>query len=108
MGGMPEDFDLDQLLERLREMLENMDIDLSELASAMLSIDANQLEQLIRQAAEQSGIETASRTCSRSASSAGACSSHGSRGRGGSLRDLMEQLRRAGHERGGARSSWAS
>jgi uncharacterized protein with von Willebrand factor type A (vWA) domain len=54
MGG---DFDLDQVLESLREILQNMDVDLSALAQAILSLDTNQLEQIIRRSGEQSGLE---------------------------------------------------
>ncbi|MFQ5696955.1 MAG: VWA domain-containing protein [Myxococcota bacterium] len=57
VAGMGGEGDLDALLEALREMLENMDVDLSELAQAMLSMDSNLLEQLIRQAGEEAGIE---------------------------------------------------
>ena len=57
MAGMGGEFDLEQLLEQLREMLGNMDVDLSELARAILSIDANALEQMITQAAEGAEIE---------------------------------------------------
>ena len=56
LAGMPGEFDLERLLEQLRELLENMDIDLSELAKALLSMDANALEQLIQQAGEESEV----------------------------------------------------
>jgi uncharacterized protein with von Willebrand factor type A (vWA) domain len=52
--------DLDQLVERLRELLEQMDgsdLDMSELATALLTADLTQLENLIRQAAEQTGVD---------------------------------------------------
>jgi uncharacterized protein with von Willebrand factor type A (vWA) domain len=52
--------DLDQLVERLRELLEQMDgsdLDMSELATALLTGDLTQLENLIRQAAEQTGVD---------------------------------------------------
>jgi hypothetical protein len=51
--------DLQQLLAQLAQMLENMDsdMDLGELAQAMLTQDLSQLENLIRQAAEQAGTE---------------------------------------------------
>ncbi len=49
--------DLEQLLAQLAEMMRNMDgdFDLGELAQAMLTQDLAQLENLIRQAAEQAG-----------------------------------------------------
>ena len=92
MGGMPQDFDIDQLMERLRELLENMDGNLSELAIAMLTIDANMLEQLINQAAEQSGIENIQNMLQIGFFSRRMLEAMGLEGAGGSLRDLMEQL----------------
>lgn len=49
--------DLDQLLRQLAEMMKDMDgdLDLSELARALLTQDLSQLENLIRQAAEEAG-----------------------------------------------------
>lgn len=49
--------DLDQLLKQLAEMLKDQDgdLDLSELAKALLTQDLSQLENLIRQAAEEAG-----------------------------------------------------
>ena len=50
--------DLDRLLEQIRNAMENMsedDLNLSELAQALLTGDLSQLEQLIREAAQQSG-----------------------------------------------------
>jgi uncharacterized protein with von Willebrand factor type A (vWA) domain len=51
--------DLEQLLAQLAEMMENMDgdLDLGELAKALLTQDLSQLENMIRQAAEQAGTE---------------------------------------------------
>jgi uncharacterized protein with von Willebrand factor type A (vWA) domain len=57
MGEM----DVQQLLQQILQMLQGMDPsqarDLSELARALLTRDLTQLENLIRQAAEQAGIE---------------------------------------------------
>ena len=49
--------DLDQLLRQLAEMMKGMDgeFDLSELAKALLTQDLSQLENMIRQAAEEAG-----------------------------------------------------
>jgi len=49
--------DLDQLLRQLAEMMKEMggDLDLSELAKALLTQDLSQLENMIRQAAEEAG-----------------------------------------------------
>jgi hypothetical protein len=59
-GGMGE-MDVQQLLQQILQMLQGMDPsqarNLSELARALLTRDLTQLENLIRQAAEQAGIE---------------------------------------------------
>ena len=49
--------DLEQLLSQLAEMMQDMDgeLDLSELAKAMLTQDMSQLENMIRAAAEDAG-----------------------------------------------------
>jgi hypothetical protein len=61
MGGDLSEMgiDLDQLLSQLAEMMQNMDgdLDLGELAKALLTQDLSQLENMIRQAAEQAGTE---------------------------------------------------
>ncbi|MAG32627.1 MAG: hypothetical protein CL908_17220 [Deltaproteobacteria bacterium] len=61
-GGMEGDLsqmgiDLEQLLSQLAEMMQNMegDLDLSELAQALLTQDLSQLENMIRAAAEEAG-----------------------------------------------------
>jgi uncharacterized protein with von Willebrand factor type A (vWA) domain len=96
VGGMGEDFDLDQLLEALRQMLENMDVDLSELAQAMLSMDANQLEQLIRQAGEESGLERIQNMLQIGFFSRRMLENLDMEGAGTDLRDLIDQLREQG------------
>ncbi|HIM00243.1 MAG TPA: hypothetical protein EYG46_04500, partial [Myxococcales bacterium] len=55
MAGM--DIDIDQLMQQIAEMLEQMDgnVDLGELAKALLTQDLSQLENMIRDAAEQAG-----------------------------------------------------
>lgn len=55
--GKIEGLDLDGLFGRLHEALEGMDLDLGELARAMLSLDANALEQMILRAGENAGVE---------------------------------------------------
>ncbi|MBW2496113.1 MAG: VWA domain-containing protein [Deltaproteobacteria bacterium] len=51
--------DLEQLLAQLAEMMQNMegDLDLGELAQALLTQDLSMLENMIRQAAEQAGTD---------------------------------------------------
>jgi uncharacterized protein with von Willebrand factor type A (vWA) domain len=57
-GGLPEGMDLETLMERLQELMSQMapeDIDLNDLAKALLTMDLDQLEQMIREAAEGAG-----------------------------------------------------
>ena len=96
LGGMPEGFDLEKLLEALRQMLENMDVDLSELAQSMLSLDANQLEQLIRQAGEDAGIERIQNMLQIGFFSRRMLESMNMDEAGGDLSDLIERLREQG------------
>jgi uncharacterized protein with von Willebrand factor type A (vWA) domain len=62
LGGLGDmNLDFEQLLQQMAEMLEGMDSadfgDLSELARALLTADLDQIENLIRQAAEAAGSE---------------------------------------------------
>lgn len=95
LGGMG-DVDLDELMERLRELLANMDVDLSDLAIAMLTVDANQLEQLINQAGEDAGVENIQNMLQIGFFSRRMLEQMGLDAAGMSLRDLMEQLREQG------------
>jgi hypothetical protein len=96
MGGVGE-VDLDQLLERLRELLQNMEgVDLSDLAIAMLSIDAHQLEQLIQQAGEQSEVGNIKNMLQIGFFSRRMLEQMGLEGAGNSLRELLERLREQG------------
>ena len=95
-GGLPDHVDLDQLLEALRQMLENMDVDLSDLAKAMLSMDPNQLEQMIRDAADETGIERIQNLLQIGFFSRRMIEQMGLEGAGGDLRELIDQLREAG------------
>ncbi len=96
LGGMPGDFDLERLLEQLREMLENMDIDLSELAKALLSMDANALEQLIQQAGEQSEVQNIRNMLQIGFFSRRMIEQMDMEGAGGELKSLIERLREEG------------
>ena len=96
IGGMPGDFDLDQLMERLSEILSNMDIDLSELAIAMLTVDSEQLEQLINQAGQEAGIDGIQNMLQIGFFSRRMLEAMGFDGAGESVRDLMDQLREGG------------
>ncbi|MFQ5515790.1 MAG: VWA domain-containing protein [Myxococcota bacterium] len=94
--GMGGDFDLDQLLESLREVLENMDVDLSELAQAILTLDTTQLEQLIRQAGEQSGLGGIQNMLQIGFFSRRMLEQMNLEGAAGELNDLIEHLREQG------------
>jgi uncharacterized protein with von Willebrand factor type A (vWA) domain len=95
-AGVGGEVDLEQLLETLRQMLENMDVDLSDLARSMLTMDANQLEQLIRQAAEEVGTDRIQNMLQIGFFSRRILEQMGLEGAGTDLRELIEQLREAG------------
>ena len=96
LGSMGGDFDLEKLMEQLKEMLENMDTDLSELAQALLSVDANQLERLIQEAAEQVGVGRIQNLLQIGFFSRRILEQLGAEGAGQNLQQLMEQLRENG------------
>jgi uncharacterized protein with von Willebrand factor type A (vWA) domain len=98
LGGMGLDFDLDELLDKIRELLEQMEgeIDLSDLARAMLTVDQSSLERLIQQAGENSGLENIKNMLQIGFFSRRMLEQMGFEGAGQSLRDLMSQLEEAG------------
>ena len=54
--------DFQALMDRLAEILEQMDVDLSDLAQALLNNDAGRLEQMLRAAAEQANVQDIERS----------------------------------------------
>ncbi|MCP4005833.1 MAG: VWA domain-containing protein [bacterium] len=96
MAGMSGDFDPEELLEQLREMLENMDVDLSELAQALLSIDPSALEQMIGEAGEGADIQNIRNMLQIGFFSRRMMEQMNMESAGGELRDLIEQLREEG------------
>jgi hypothetical protein len=97
------DMDLQQLLQQIMQMLQNMDPeqreqmgDLSELARALLTQDLSQLEALIRQAAEQAGVERIENFLQVGFFSRRTLEQMGVEGAADQLRDLAEQLEQAG------------
>jgi uncharacterized protein len=96
LGSMGEGFDLEKLMERLRELLQNTDVDLSELAAALLTVDANQLEQLIQQAGEEIGAGRIQNMLQIGFFSRRILEQMGLDGAGADLRDLIERLREQG------------
>ena len=98
MAAMGADFDLDELLDQIREMLEQMDgdVDLTELARALLTVDANALEKLIQQAGQDAGIANIKNMLQIGFFSRRMMEQMGMEGAGVSLRELMDQLAEAG------------
>ena len=97
--GLPEGMDLDELMKRLQEMMEGMepgDIDLSELAKALLTMDLNQLEQLINDAAEQAGTSRIENMLQVGFFSRRILEQMNAEGAMGQLQELADRLRQAG------------
>jgi uncharacterized protein with von Willebrand factor type A (vWA) domain len=90
--------DLEQLLAQLAEMMENMDgdMDLGELAKAMLTQDLSQLENMIRQAAEQAGTERIENMLQVGFFSRRTTEQLGMEGAGQELEGLLERMRQQG------------
>jgi uncharacterized protein with von Willebrand factor type A (vWA) domain len=80
----------------LQQQLANMDVDLSELARAMLTLDLSLLEQQIREAAEQAGIERIQSMLQVGFFSRRMLEQMNFPGAGGELNELLDQLRDAG------------
>jgi len=90
--------DLEELMRQLAEMLGQMDgdMDLSDLAKALLTQDLAQLENLIRQAAEQAGTERIENMLQVGFFSRRTMEGLGSEGAGEELEDLAQRLEAAG------------
>ena len=93
--------DVEQLLEQIRQMLESGqmpegEIDLSELARALLTGDLNQLEQMIRAAAAQAGAARIENMLQIGFFSRRTMESLGAEGAANELRELAARLRAAG------------
>ncbi len=91
--------DLDDLLRQIAEMLQNMDGDfaqLSDLARAMLLGDLNQLEQMIRAAAEAAGVQNIENFLQVGFFSRRTMEQMGMEGAADELRNLAEALEAAG------------
>jgi uncharacterized protein with von Willebrand factor type A (vWA) domain len=91
--------DLEDLLERLAEILKNFDGDpgdLSELARALLTADLSAMEQLIREAAEQAGVDRIENFLQVGFFSRRTLDQMGLEGAGDQLRELAARLEQAG------------
>jgi uncharacterized protein len=104
-GLAGEGIDVEALLERIRQQLEELEageageageIDLSALAQALLTGDLSQLEQLIRAAAEQAGVARIENMLQIGFFTRRAMEQLGAAAAGQELRDLAARLRAAG------------
>jgi uncharacterized protein with von Willebrand factor type A (vWA) domain len=96
VGALGGTGDLEQLMEMLQEFLSNMDVDLSELARAMLTADLTLLEQQIRDAAEEAGLERIQNMLQVGFFSRRMLEQMNLEGAGGQLAELINRLREAG------------
>ncbi len=99
-GVLGGDVNLDQLMEMLQQLMGDMDIDLNELAASMLTLDLNLLEQLIRSAADEAGVERIQNLLQIGYFSRRVAERMNLDQAGGDLQDLIEQLREQGADEG--------
>jgi uncharacterized protein with von Willebrand factor type A (vWA) domain len=100
-GQMGGDFDLEKLMEAIKQGMQNMQgqmdkLDLSELAKALLTQDLSQLEQLIREAAQSAGTERIENMLQIGFFTRRTMEQLDAEGAGKQLRDLAQQLREGG------------
>ena len=99
-GEMEGDFDLEQMMRALQEGMQDMqgdqELDLSELARALLTQDLDKLEQLIREAAENAGVERIENMLQLGFFTRRTMEQMDAEGAGDQLRSLAQQLREAG------------
>jgi uncharacterized protein with von Willebrand factor type A (vWA) domain len=98
-GLEASDMDLDELLSRIAEAVGQMEGDfegLSDLARALLTADLDQLEQLIREAAEQAGTQRIENFLQVGFFSRRTLDQMNLEGAGDELRDLASRLEEAG------------
>lgn len=98
-GEAAGDLDLDALMRAVAEGVSQLppgELDLSELAQALLSQDLNRIEQLIRQAAEQAGVERIENMLQLGFFTRRSMEQLGAEDAGEQLRGLAQQLRESG------------
>ena len=98
-GELPEGMDLEELMQRIAEALQNMQGDpgdLSELARALMTADLSALERMIREAAEQAGTDRIENFLQVGFFSRRTLDQMGLDGAGDQLRDLAAALEAAG------------
>jgi uncharacterized protein with von Willebrand factor type A (vWA) domain len=96
LGSMGAAFDLERLLEQLQQLMADMDFDLSELAQALLSMDAHALEQLIQGASEEVELDNIRNMLQIGFFSRRMLEQLDLEGAQGELRSLIDRLRQAG------------
>jgi uncharacterized protein len=101
VGSMNGEFDLEKMLQAIQQGLQNLqgqqqEMDLSELAKALLTQDLSQLEQLIRQAAQAAGTERIENMLQIGFFTRRTLEQMDAEGAGKQLRDLARQLRESG------------
>jgi uncharacterized protein with von Willebrand factor type A (vWA) domain len=101
VGSMNGEFDLEKMLQAIQQGLQNLqgqqqEMDLSELAKALLTQDLSQLEQLIRQAAQAAGTERIETMLQIGYFTRRTLEQMDAEGAGKQLRDLARQLRESG------------
>src|SRR5262245_3550149 len=96
LGSMGGNFDLERLLEHLQQLMANMDFDLSELAQALLSMDAHALEQLIQGASEEVELGNIRNMLQIGFFSRRMLEEMDLEGAQGEIRSLIDRLRQAG------------
>ena len=97
-GSVGDEVDLEKLMEQMRQGLQDMEgmPPLSELARALLTQDLSQLEQMIREAAEQAGTPRIENMLQIGFFTRRTMEQMGAEGAGQEIRDLAQQLREAG------------
>ncbi len=98
-AGLPERMDYEALLRQVAERLQALEGEspaLSDLARALLTADLDELESLIRGAAEQAGIARIENFLQVGFFSRRILERMGAEAAGGELRELLERLRAAG------------
>jgi uncharacterized protein with von Willebrand factor type A (vWA) domain len=87
--------DFQALMDQLADLLKNLDVDLSELAKALLQNDTGRLEQMLREAAEQANAQSIERSYQEGRFTHSTAQSLGLGGLSEELERLKQQLGRA-------------
>ena len=110
-GEMGDEFDLEALMKAIAQGMQDLpegEMDLSELAKALLTQDLDKLEQLIRDAADQAGTERIENMLQLGFFTRRTMEQMEAEGAGDQLRNLAQELRDAGMGEAESSSSWSS